>query len=189
MPKIENPELHSYGCLMLKTGGGNLVELQNLISSDDIFYTKEFENPKYIRETFHVTLLYGFIDNLDPDDIFSKVKDIIPKTVYLSHIDMFELENSDCIIAKVKPTQELLNVNKKLRDSYQYYSSFDDYIPHVTIAYVKKGKGQEYVESLSKAFRPGDIPTTRLWLSNIDNSEYLSESSILTFNSNFKLMG
>jgi hypothetical protein len=98
----------------------------------------------------HITVLYG----IQPEEE-EKAKSILSKipgklTATLGPISLFENSKSDdgrtfdVLKIDVK-SPHLSMVNKTLRNSVKYESSYPDYRPHVTLAYLQPGKGKEYV--------------------------------------------
>lgn len=141
---------HDYGCLMLKLNfplWNKLIE--KIVDSDDVFYDKGLEYG-YEREP-HCTILYGFHDNTNIDDI-EKILKLIknPIKIQLTHISSFTTPTQFDVIKFDVQSELLTKLNKIFRDNFNYTSSFDDYHPHVTIAYVKKGTSDKYIKKLKQ---------------------------------------
>ena len=110
---------------------------------DDALYTAE---AGYGREDNpHVTVLYGIADT-DAD----KTKDILkrlPKrlTATLGKITVFET-NPKFDVLKIDVTSpSLVRLNDFLCKNVEYHNDYPKYHPHVTLAYLKKGRGKPYV--------------------------------------------
>lgn len=110
------------------TKGKKIVKQSDLYSSD-----KGYENNP------HVTVLYGLHDQ-EPS---MKLLDLIethPKfTVRLGKISLFKEEKNPFDVVKADiDCNDLHILNNEIKKICAYTSDFPEYIPHATIAYVKK---------------------------------------------------
>jgi len=94
------------------------------------------------EDEIHATVLYGIHDS-EPDAVKKLLKSIQPINIKLGKISLFSDDEYDVIKIDVR-SPDLHKLNAKLRDSLKYTSSHPIYKPHVTIAYVKKGRGKKY---------------------------------------------
>lgn len=111
------------------------------IPDNEIF--KDPTDPGFGREDeMHVTVLYGLHSDSSEETrrIVSKQQ---PFTVELGNVGIFSNDKFDVIKVNVQ-SPELHKLNKRLTDQVTYTNKFKEYRPHVTIAYVKKGKGWKY---------------------------------------------
>jgi len=136
-----------YGCAMLGLDISNWNNITSMIEKDDI-YDKEGYN---IEKEPHVTLLYGFKENVkanDVFDIFKAISSIEPFQIIVTGISYFENEEFDVVKLDVELTKNLKRLNRYMKElPYEksvQFGSKDNYIPHITIAYVKKGTGKKY---------------------------------------------
>jgi 2'-5' RNA ligase len=134
------------GCVMVELDGLNVVT-KVPGGADDLYYSKD-ERFTYAQGAVgekdpHVTLLYGLMESgtvyqsaIEHALIGWQAEDIV-----IEGIDFFdspvETEEFYCIVAKVKPTLNLLEGNARLR-LLPHISTFPTYKPHVTLAYIKK---------------------------------------------------
>ena len=99
-----------------------------------------------IEEDPHVTILYGLHTGSA-----AKVKKALKEndrtvmTCRLGKLDLFENAEFDVLIRKVERKDHLSEVRKVLTDNLEATIKYKDYKPHATIAYLKKGKGKEYL--------------------------------------------
>jgi 2'-5' RNA ligase len=109
---------------------------------DNELYTKDL---KYGREDeIHTTILYGLHTN-NEKDIKKLVNKQNPISFTLGKISVFNT-NPDYDVVKIDVTgNDLHKLNKLLKSNLKYTSSYPDYHPHVTLAYVKKGNGKKYI--------------------------------------------
>lgn len=138
---------YEYGCAMIFYSCPEIYKMQDAINPNDI-YTEEGDNSYGLEDEPHTTLLFGFHREVDADDVlelcnkFNYSEDLI-----LTNVSCFNNEKYDVLKFDVE-SPVLHRVNSKLKSHFanQYTSNFPDYHPHCTIAYIKKGKGQHYVD-------------------------------------------
>ena len=129
-------KVYSSGCCMLYLN----------ISLDDILdeIKKEDLAEDEIEDESHITLLYGLDENTETKDI----KDIISKIKFgeisLNKVSIFENEQAD--VLKFDVSGEGLNKAFDELSKLPNENKYKDYKPHTTLAYLKSGKGKEYVE-------------------------------------------
>lgn len=122
----------------------DIKKLNALIPDDEIF---DDDTKQYGRETWpHVTILYGILPVSE-----NKTKTILKKipsklSVALGKNSLFENEQYDVLKIDVTSPQ-LVAINRFLRENVEYESEHPGYIPHLTIAYLKKGFGKKYINS------------------------------------------
>ena len=101
----------------------------------------------------HITVLYG-IEKLSDKDKINKDK----LSGKLGAIKKFEKEDSDVIYIEVI-SDDLINKNKEISNFVNYSSDYNKYIPHLTLAYVKKGSNDSLLNNnrfLDRLFK--DLP-------------------------------
>lgn len=140
-------EARQYSCVMAMIGKDQcepFKSFQKTISPHDIY---EEEGEDYgIQTDYHVTVLYGIHDS-SPKETFNLLKDGDEFWVELSDVTLFENEKYD--VLKIDVTSgELKRLNLLVRKNIEFTSKFTDYKPHLTLAYLKKGKGKDYVSSI-----------------------------------------
>jgi hypothetical protein len=130
---------YPFGCSMLYFDFPDMKILHEQIKKEDIF-TEEGHG---LEKETHVTLLYGLHDTVKDDDVLSSsvvgVESIQLHNASLFSNDKFDVLKFDAIGAF------LHNINKEL-SKLPHTTDFPDYHPHCTIAYLKPGKGKEYVK-------------------------------------------
>ena len=135
---------YEYGCVMMYFDVPNWKDIHKLIDKEDVYD----EDGYGYEDESHITILWGLLDGvLDKD-----VKDIlsgIPKPyIELSDIDIFQGKEYD--VVKFNVTNQLLtDLNSNLA-TLPNEQTFPDYHPHMTICYVKPGKGVKYIQKLDK---------------------------------------
>ncbi len=133
-----------YGCVLLVLEVDNWVEILSNIKDKDVY---EVEGENYGKQKDpHVTVLYGLHADVKDDkviDIIDRFKD--KKFIIESDgIDTFENEDFDVVKFSIKSNKTLEDFNKEL-SKLPNTNDFPDYIPHITISYVNKGKSKKYI--------------------------------------------
>jgi len=128
---------------MLDIDFPELETIHNKIDKTDLY---EDDTNKYgLENKSHITLLYGLHKGVSLKDVEDSLTNInIPAKLKLTKISLFENEKYDVLKFDVK-IDSLGKINKKLSE-LPYTSEYDEYKPHVTIAYLKKGKGKKYTD-------------------------------------------
>jgi len=108
--------------------------------SDDIIYTKKGHG----REGgTHITLVHGLCLD-DPAVIRKLVEKEKPIKDKLKRIGFFRKDpDFDVVIIKIE-SKDLEKLNNKISKFLNVESIYDEYQPHCTIAYVKKGEAAKY---------------------------------------------
>jgi 2'-5' RNA ligase len=140
-------------CVMLKPIASDRIMLEKLIGS----IHKNIENDGNLIEAetdYHVTLLYGLLE-----DNQLKVRQHLMQTgmpmntskpgnfvryLTIKSVSLFENEKYDVLKFDFFVTEWLQEMHDNLKYLPNDYT-FDEYRPHMTIAYVKSGKGSEYI--------------------------------------------
>lgn len=120
------------------------------IPEEDLYIAKDKEKQdihgkdwKFGRETnIHITVKWG-IKNDDKEQPLEVFKNEKGGEVELGEINYFDNDDYDVLIIEVK-SKDLTRLNKKSEELECKESSHKEYKPHVTIAYLKKGLGDNY---------------------------------------------
>lgn len=112
--------------------------------NDNVLERKSFNHNGSDDEEFgyenhpHVTVCYGFVDDQD----FFKLSEwgIKPFTIKLTNVSAFRKENCprDVLLIEVE-SDYLHELNARIRKEFNIVTTYPDYHPHVTLAYIKKG--------------------------------------------------
>ena len=108
--------------------------------SDDILYDKKGHGRE---DDIHITLIYGLCID-DPTIIKKIIEKEKPIKAKLKRIGFFKNNpDFDVVIVKIE-SKDLENLNKKINKFLNVESTYSEYKPHCTIAYVKKGEAAKY---------------------------------------------
>ena len=137
------------GCVMVgapKEIAEAIKEFSKTIPEDELYYDKDPDEFSQGREDWpHVTALFG-LKSQDPEDVQALLSDFGEVEFELGKVSLFENDDKPYDVVKVDvQSQDLKRMNKLLCDNLDYETDFPDFHPHLTIAYVKKGKGKKWV--------------------------------------------
>jgi 2'-5' RNA ligase len=134
---------YDYSCLMARMPDPIAAKVRSIaeaIPPEFIYNTLDGERGK--AKDVHVTVLYG-IHTTNIDEVLPLVAGMAPLRATLGRTSAFY--NPECIALKVNmQSRDLVNLNNLIRRSLQYTSIYPNYIPHVTIAYLKKDDKNPY---------------------------------------------
>jgi hypothetical protein len=133
---------YKFGCVMLEVSISNWDEIIYSISKEDIY---EVEGENYGLQTNpHVTILYGLHEEVSLDQVKS-VFEGLNESIYIKieGIGVFENKDFDVVKFNVIPNRTLQNLYDRLSE-FPNSNEYPEYRPHITIAYVKKGRGKKY---------------------------------------------
>jgi len=136
-----------YGCLMLGASVPNWKEKISIVKPEDLY--TEGDDYGYEKEP-HVTIIYGLHDDeIYKSEFLDHVKSLYPVEVTIDQISIFD-ENNDYDVVKfdVPVTEDLKQYRNFFEKFYPNTQTYDEYHPHMTIAYVKQGEGQKYVQKV-----------------------------------------
>jgi 2'-5' RNA ligase len=148
MNLTENKQTYDYGCVMLYFDENILNDIHQIIQPEDLY----IEGDGYgLEREPHCTLLYG----LHPEVTDKNVEDVIGNFTYTTckchNVSCFENEKYDVLKYDVMG-DNLFETNEKLKQ-YPYTSNFPNYHPHMTIGYLKPGKGKKYIDLVNETFK------------------------------------
>lgn len=148
MIKIIEAVRFEYGCVMAiieESFSKKILSINKHLIPDNILYHEKGE--VYGREIEpHVTIKFGLTKDYSKEDMEKVVSYIHPFKVNLLKIDIFSNEKFD--VVKINVESEELNKLNKLFSKLPNEDEYSIYHPHITLAYVKKGKGELFKKSI-----------------------------------------
>jgi tRNA nucleotidyltransferase/poly(A) polymerase len=148
MIKEEVSEHLEYGCLMLFFNIPKWNKITSVILPEDLY---EKDGEYGIEKEPHLSILYGFHDEVTAEDAFNLFKEnmpIKPIDIHINGISIFKNPEFDVVKFDVD-SPELTRLNGIMRQ-LPNTSKFPDYHAHITIAYVKSGEGEKYIKPFEK---------------------------------------
>ena len=161
---------HSYGCVMLSINITKVdwEKIQSPIDDDDIYlvdgdrsYGLEPHNEA------HVTLLYGLHEEVGDSEVEDRVNLMTYPDITLNKVSLFENDDFDVLKFDVN-SKELDNMNEVLKE-LPFTNDYDEYHPHITIGYLKKGTGKKYVKMLNDNSEEITIKTNKIIYSKVND--------------------
>jgi len=151
---IEEEEEPLYGCIMMNADINDWTEFHLSGIDEEDLYEKNSDDSYGLEETPHLTVLYGIHeDEIDPKIVEQLIRENMKYMILeVSSIGVFEGEEYDVVKYDLPLTRQL----QRYRDLFLKLPNtqdFTDYNPHMTIAYVKPGKGEKYGRELSEPFK------------------------------------
>lgn len=133
---------HDFGCVMLYFDFHGIEVFHNILEIGDI-YTKDNHG---LETKAHITLLYGFNEEVNPNEVIDVVKKYEYIHVKLDNVSLFQNEEYD--VLKLDANLNILqDVHNELR-KFPHTDVYSTYHPHMTIAYLKPGTGNKYIDKL-----------------------------------------
>lgn len=145
---------YSYGCIMACID--HEIE-RPALNQDNLFLGEDGD--KGIEDEQHVTLLYGTHEEVMYEDVIMFLKNIKMPLIQLTGISLFN--NPEFDVVKFDVTcPEFHLYNKLIKLQFPFTSTFPEYVPHMTIAYMQPKTGEEYVQQFEECLV---APVTR-WI-------------------------
>lgn len=150
---FDQPELAtSFDTLALASNGESLAstqfDLPDELAARVLDLAEEIEDDdlaeKGREDQPHVTVKYGLRDSVRPGDVRRVVEDYGPIRIVLGDVSIFKSDEYDVVKIDVR-SASLHRLHDELCDKLRVApSDYDEYVPHVTLAYVKPGRGKRY---------------------------------------------
>ncbi len=117
----------------------------------------------------HITIKYG-IESDNPDLVRTLIEGFGPITFTLADTAVFESDEYDVLYIEVDPINsgDLDNLNVLISSSLKVTDTHPEYIPHITIAYLKPGLGKNYIRDSS--MNGVKITTSMIVFSSLDGT-------------------
>lgn len=168
-----NPEVKAkedrYGCLMVYLDGSAASEIKR--------YCQETFNTEVlaefgVEENPHITCQYGFHGDVTPEEITQFVNGLNkPIEVELGAISRFDNDEFDVIKVDIN-SKDLHQLSDRIRQHFdgRMTNTFQNYHPHMTLAYVQKGS-LPHIDGDSM-FSGKNYTFDEFVYSDLDNNEY-----------------
>jgi tRNA nucleotidyltransferase/poly(A) polymerase/2'-5' RNA ligase len=147
MIKEEVSERIEYGALLLFLDIPIWNKITSIINKEDLYDEEGYG----IESDPHVTILYGFHDEVTAEEVFDLYKLNIPLKpieIRIKGINIFETFKFD--VVKFDVESDILKKAHEIMKDLPNTEDFPDYHPHITIACVKKGEGKKYTKPFEK---------------------------------------
>lgn len=132
-----------YGVVMYTCPFPQWSKIITQIDEDDLYVNQNESILGYENEP-HVTVLYGFHKDIDHYGIVQDISKFSPVEIRLKAVEMFDNDKFDVLKITVE-SPELEKCKKFLEKKYDNTQQFKEFNPHITVAYLKKGKAKKYL--------------------------------------------
>jgi 2'-5' RNA ligase len=134
-----------FGCVMVDASpevAKAAADFQKTIDPEDIYDDEEGFG---LEEESHVTVKFG-VHTKDPKEVQEALEGMAGGEATLGVTSIFENGDKDGYdVVKVGvESADLRRLNKAVSDNLEVTDAFPDYKPHLTLAYVRPGKGKKY---------------------------------------------
>jgi phage portal protein BeeE/2'-5' RNA ligase len=159
---ISDPSLR--GCIMLRT---EELPILSLVTNGKADLSKEVASDRSAvpaEDTPHVTLLFGLLNNgnIWKDAVDEVLTGWSADTVTIDEVGYFTLPDSYAIVARVKPSSELIDAHERL-GLLPNADTFSEYKPHITLAYINKDADLgKWITTLGEAYEGKELATAGL---------------------------
>jgi 2'-5' RNA ligase len=133
---------YDYSCVMFKCNFKDWQKITSQIKEEDL-YIDEDEMIFGVEDEPHTTLLFGIHEDIPMEQIVSEVSKYPKIEISIGGVSTFENGKYDVVKFDVI-SPDLHKLRKRIVSKLENTQQFPDYKPHITIAYVKAGKGKKY---------------------------------------------
>ena len=143
---LNESESYEFGCAMIEVPFDDWSQIAGMIDPEDV-YEVEGDRSYGIQDNPHVTVLYGLHSSVSVEDLKQAISGFSEELVVaVDGIGVFENEDFDVVKMNVVPSGGLLRLNEMV-SALPNSNEYPEYKPHITIAYVKKGRGRKYEDA------------------------------------------
>jgi 2'-5' RNA ligase len=159
-----NSTEYEFSCLMAllpQELSKSLAEISESLIMDDELYEPEGESTYGRTTKYHITALYGIRES----DCLDRVKLVLSEfphvSAVLTGVSAFTTNPEFDVIKFTVESPSLMRLNEAMQEEFpDHKDTHGQYIPHVTLAYVKKGLAQDIVDratlALEEEFTPDE---------------------------------
>lgn len=134
-----------YGFLMIGYDKPKFIqELQDRIPIEEL-YTEDGSDDYGVENETHVTLVPCMDKHLNVESLKNELNTLSDYDIVLSNVSKFENDKYDVLKCDVCSCY-LTDTNKRICAKFPNFSEYDEYHPHLTIAYLKKGMADKYLQ-------------------------------------------
>lgn len=123
-----------------------IKNIQDKIKKEEL-YTEEDNDDYGLEKDPHVTLVPCLENDVDLNKLKGYLEDISEYDIILTDLSKFECEKFDVLKCSAR-SKTLFNTNKKILKDFETHSEYKKYQPHLTIAYMKRGMADKYLEDI-----------------------------------------
>lgn len=145
-------QTYDYGCVMVYYKFPEIKKVHSQILNKDVYVNPD-DTTFGLETEPHITLLYGLHEGVSTSQVRDVVENFEIEDVIIYKPSLFKNEKYDVLKFDVrydkKKNPYLSKINHQLK-KFPYTSNFPHYTPHLTIAYLKPGEGEKYVNKFKE---------------------------------------
>lgn len=159
-----------YGCVMvfLDVNKEDWNNLESMIDKDDLYLGEDGDRGYGFETEPHVTVLYGLHSDIPLEDIEKVINGLKKPELKMQKVSSFN--NPKFGVLKFDVESEDLHSENKKFTKFPHTTSYPDYHPHATIAYIKPDKIDKYVDKF-KDIEPVEVVVTKVVYSMADGTK------------------
>lgn len=137
---------NKYAFLMIDYDTPSFIkDIHSQLLEDELYREEEGDNG--IELDTHVTLAPCLDNNTNLEELKQYLLPLSKYTILLNNISTFDNELYDVLKCDVQ-CDFLHNTNNKLKSIYPMHTEYDEYHPHLTIAYLNKGVCDKFTKDI-----------------------------------------
>ena len=148
---VENKQTYKYGCAMLYFDPNTTKEITSMIDTEDLY--TEGDGSFGIEDEPHCTLLYGLHPEVSTEDVENVLNKYTYTTCKCYNPSCFYNEKYD--VLKFDISGDMLSETNRDLTEFPHTTDYPDYHPHMTLAYLKPGKGDKYIKKIEEFQKEG----------------------------------
>jgi 2'-5' RNA ligase len=132
----------SKGCVLVVLDYHATIKIQSWIKKN---IPQDMLADDGVEHESHVTVTYGFLPDLDPDEVVGTLDGFGEVALKLCKVSRFDTSDEYDVLKVDVDSPDLARLHNYLKAVYgdRIEETFPEYHPHMTLAYVKKGACRE----------------------------------------------
>lgn len=166
----KHDDKYEYGCVMvyLDVKKEDWDKLEAMVNKKDLYLGKDSDRGYGFENEPHVTVLYGLHSDIPLEEIEEVINKMKRPKLKMQKVSSFN--NPDFGVLKFDVESEDLDKENKKFTEFPHTTSYPDYHPHATIAYIKPEKIDEYVDKF-KDIEPVEVVVEKIVYSMADGTK------------------
>jgi len=136
---------YDYGCVMASGWPDGWSRVLSCIDREDVYSEEENSG---LEVNPHVTVLYGLHDEVH-SDLVGRICKSVREPVEIKIVGASTFDNNpDYDVLKYDIESDKLRQLNRVFSSFPHTNEHDDYSPHLTVGYLKRGRGEDYTSQI-----------------------------------------
>lgn len=123
-----------------------ITDLQNSINPEELYF-EEGSTDYGLELNSHVTLVPCLANDVDLERLKTYLETLSNYDIILTDISKFDCDKYD-VLKCAASSDTLFKTNERIRKDFDTFSEYDEYKPHLTIAYMKHGMADKYLKDI-----------------------------------------